>query len=138
MRGVQKRMSWALQVPVSFSQHRKRAVDRVIGDRGSLRWRYGLASLCGLFMDIGVICPLVLIRKALCALLSDITDVRVVMDAGTISDAFQWLERLAVDILLIDVANAGTDVEDIRRLTHAFPKMKILFLADTYDDDLQA
>src|SRR5712692_1943331 len=88
-------------------------------------------------MDIGVICPLVLIRKALCTLLSRITDVQVVMDADAVIDSFQLLEQLSVDIVLLDSFGQVRDVEDIRLLNQRFPKTKIMLLSDTVDADFE-
>jgi len=97
-----------------------RAVDRVSG-----RMRVGVAS------------PYSINRKALCALLGSIPQVKVVLEMADPSETFQALQKADPGVLLFDSPHPQTDFETIARTRKLLPGMKILVLAANLDEELE-
>jgi two-component system, NarL family, response regulator NreC len=70
------------------------------------------------------------VRSGLRLLLEQEKDIHVVGEAGNVDEALRELERLAPDIVLLDVVMPGmSGVEAVPRLREAAPESKILFLS---------
>jgi DNA-binding NarL/FixJ family response regulator len=88
-------------------------------------------------MNVFLVSRPILLRKAFCALLASINDVRVVADGDSVPDNAQLLERLDVEMLLIDSLNSVLDLATASRVLQCFPRVKILFLWDDADEDFE-
>ncbi len=88
-------------------------------------------------MDLGIVDPQVLLRKALCALLADVPGVRVVMDVDHVFEHFQLIQQLHPDVLLIHSANPATELTTIPQIKRLIPQIKLVLLTDDADDELE-
>lgn len=87
-------------------------------------------------MDLGIVDPQVLLRKALCALLADVRDVRVVMDVDYVLAHSQLILQLHPDVLLIHFANPAIELTTISQIKKLIPQIKLVLLTDS-DDELE-
>jgi len=87
-------------------------------------------------MNVFLVSRPILLRKAFSALLASMRDVRVVADGDSAPDSAQ-LEKLDVELLLIDSLNPALDLATASQVLQCFPRVKILFLSDKGDDDFE-
>jgi len=88
-------------------------------------------------MEVVVVSPRRLLRKALCALLATVREVRVVSDLDSVVNYDQLARKLRAPILLIDVVNPVVDLEVCRQLRLDCPEARVLYILDHDDDDFQ-
>jgi two-component system nitrate/nitrite response regulator NarL len=88
-------------------------------------------------MKIGVIGPRVLIRKSLCALLSQAQGLHIVLDLDRPSDDPRLICQVRPEIVLVDSASPATDFETLSQLRALLPESKILLLLDRADAEYQ-
>jgi two-component system, NarL family, response regulator NreC len=88
-------------------------------------------------MDLGIVDPQVLIRKALCALLADVRDVRVVLDVDHVFENVRLIRQLRPDALLIHSANPASELATIPQIKKLLPQVRLILLTDDVDDDLE-
>ncbi len=88
-------------------------------------------------MNVFLVSSPILLRKAFCALLASINDVHVVADGDNVPDNAQLLEKLDVEMLLIDSLNPVPDLATASRVLQCFPRVKILFLSGDGDEDFE-
>jgi DNA-binding NarL/FixJ family response regulator len=88
-------------------------------------------------MNLGVVGSKVLARKSLCALLSGIQGLRVVLDTASPVRDLDQLKKAAPDILLVDAADPGVDFEVLGLVRTLLPQTKMLLLADCIHEDYQ-
>jgi DNA-binding NarL/FixJ family response regulator len=88
-------------------------------------------------MDLGVVSPHVLTRKALCALLAPLDGLRVAMDVDNALDNFQLIGKIRPDVILLDILSPAHDLEFISRMRSLFPEVKVLVLSDGADEEFQ-
>lgn len=81
-------------------------------------------------MDLGIVDPHMLMRKALCALLADVQGVRVVLDVDRALDNVQLLQQLQPDILLIHASDPPTILTTILQIKKLLAGTKLILLTD--------
>jgi two-component system, NarL family, response regulator DevR len=78
-----------------------------------------------------------IVRLGLMTLINDHPDMQVVGEAGTASEAVRAVERLAPDVVLMDVRLPGEGgIEAARQVTARFPGSKVVMLTSFADDEL--
>ena len=88
-------------------------------------------------MNIGIVSPLSISRKALCALLASVSQLNVVLDVDDSLGNLEDIQKAAPSVLLFDTHNPAADLEVIVRTRKLVPQVKILVLAGHVDDDLE-
>ncbi len=88
-------------------------------------------------MNIGVVSPHVLTRKALCALLAPTNDLRVVIDVDDALADFELIRKSRPDILIIEILSPTTDLAAVSRLREHIPDTKFLLVSDAADEEFQ-
>lgn len=88
-------------------------------------------------MNIGVVSPYVLTRKALCALLAPAGDFCVVMDVDDALADFEVIRKSRPDILIIEVLSPTSELATVSRLREQLPDVKILLISDAADEEFQ-
>jgi len=88
-------------------------------------------------MNIGVSSPRVLIRKSLCALLSQTQGFQVVLDLNTPSDDLELIRKSHLDVLLIDAVDTVSCSKCLSQLRTLVPEIKIVLLSDGGDEEYQ-
>jgi two-component system response regulator DevR len=77
------------------------------------------------------------VRLGLLTLINDQADMEVVGEAGTATEALKAVERLRPDVVLMDIRLPGEGgIEATERITHSFPKSKVVILTSFADDAL--
>jgi len=66
-------------------------------------------------MNLGVASALVLTRKTLCAWLTGIKGVRVVLDVDSTLDSVDQIRKTRLDVLIIDTLNPTGDFDIVSR-----------------------
>ncbi len=78
-----------------------------------------------------------IVRLGLMTLINDQPDMEVVGEAGTAGEAVRAVERLAPDVVLMDIRMPGEGgIEATRQITGRFPKTKVVMLTSYADDEL--
>ncbi len=88
-------------------------------------------------MDLGVVSPQVLTRKALCALLAPMDSFRVTLDVEGAIENFDLIQKARPDILLLDILSPASDLQVISRIRSLLPSTKVLLLSDGTDEEFQ-
>lgn len=88
-------------------------------------------------MNVAVISPQILMRRALCALLAQVRDVRVVADFDRAVENCEALQKTQADLLVIDSLEPLRDLETVAHLRKLLPGISVLLLSDTEDEDFQ-
>ena len=71
-----------------------------------------------------------LIREGLRKTLSGEPDMKLVGDVGNVADLFKQLERLAVNIVLLDITMPGeSGLDALKELRHKYPHIPVLILS---------
>jgi DNA-binding NarL/FixJ family response regulator len=78
-----------------------------------------------------------IVRLGLMTLINDQPDMEVVGEAGTASEAVRAVERLAPDVVLMDIRMPGEGgIEATRQITERFPRTRVVMLTSYADDEL--
>jgi DNA-binding NarL/FixJ family response regulator len=78
-----------------------------------------------------------IVRLGLMTLLNDQPDMEVVGEASTAGEALKTAEKLAPDVILMDIRLPGEGgIEATRQVTSQFPKIKVVMLTSFADDEL--
>jgi DNA-binding NarL/FixJ family response regulator len=88
-------------------------------------------------MNIGIVSPYLIIRRALCALSATEKDIHVVLDVDNALDSFEQIQKARPQILLIDTLSPGSELETVCGVRKLFPEMRILLLTDTVDEEFE-
>ncbi|NED83310.1 response regulator transcription factor, partial [Streptomyces sp. SID11233] len=76
-----------------------------------------------------------LVRTALRMVLAETSDIEVVGEAGDGAEAVRMTERLAPDIVVMDLRMPGTDGVEATRLITSAPGTARVVVLTTFDDD---
>lgn len=88
-------------------------------------------------MNIGVVSPWVLTRKALCSLLTARKDIKVVLEVDSALRNFEPIQQARPDVLLVEVVDPAADLELMARVRKLFPETRVLLLSPTTDEDFE-
>lgn len=78
-----------------------------------------------------------IVRLGLMTLLNDQPDMEVVGEASTAADAVRAVEKLAPDVVLMDIRLPGEGgIEATRQVSTRFPSSKVVMLTSFADDEL--
>lgn len=78
-----------------------------------------------------------IVRLGLMTLLNDREDMEVIGEASTSAEAVKEAERLAPDVVLMDIRLPGEGgIEATRQITARFPNVKVVMLTSFADDEL--
>ena len=77
-----------------------------------------------------------IVRLGLMTLLNDREDMEVAGEASTSAEAVREAEKLAPDVVLMDVRLPGEGgIDATRQITARFPQVKVVMLTSFADDD---
>src|SRR5579859_7571348 len=80
-----------------------------------------------------------MVREGLKAMLTAEPDFEIVGDAANAEQAFELIERLRPDVILLDVRLPGTSGIDVcRTVTERYPEMAVVILTTFSDETLVA
>jgi DNA-binding NarL/FixJ family response regulator len=88
-------------------------------------------------MDLGIIDPRILVRKALCALLAFAPDVRIVLDVDGALENLPLIQQSQPDVLLIRPARLPSGLAPVPQLKKLLPDIKIILLTDDADQEFE-
>jgi DNA-binding NarL/FixJ family response regulator len=88
-------------------------------------------------MKIGVVSPLALTRKTLCAWLTEVKDLCVVLDVASLFNGLELIQECRPDILVIDAVNPASDLEMVSQVAKLFPGTKVLLLSDEAGEEFE-
>lgn len=88
-------------------------------------------------MDLGIVDPQVLIRKALCSLLAEARDVRVVLDVDHAFESLQLIQQLQPEVLLIHPSDALSVLATISQIKKLLPGTKLILLTDDVEVEFE-
>jgi DNA-binding NarL/FixJ family response regulator len=88
-------------------------------------------------MNVGVTSPQALIRKGLCALLTQIEGISSVLELDGSVEALERLKKASPDILLVDAVEPSTDFKVLCQVRALLTRTRILVLTDEGDEDYQ-
>ena len=88
-------------------------------------------------MNVGVSSPQALIRKGLCALLTQIEGVSSVLDLDGSLEALERLKKASPEILLVDAVDPSTDFKVLCQMRALLTRTRLLVLTDDGDEDYQ-
>jgi DNA-binding NarL/FixJ family response regulator len=88
-------------------------------------------------MEVGVVSPYTVLRKALCALLGQEKDVQVAVDVPSALDSYEQIRKAHPQVLLVQATGGGSDIEAVRHLLKLLPHARVLFLVDGPDDTFE-
>jgi len=88
-------------------------------------------------MRLGVISRLSLSRKGLCALLTSSKRCSVVLEQPSIPEDMEAIRKARPEVLLVHANGDAGDFEDVARLCDLAPEIKVLFLMDSEDEELE-
>lgn len=86
-------------------------------------------------MNVGVTSPKQLVRKSLCALLSNLDGVSGVLDISSPFDCSELLRKAALDVVLLDGSELVADLEVISHLRSLIPAAAVLVLVEEENDE---
>ena len=76
-------------------------------------------------------------RSGLRAVLSDLPQIQIVAEVGTVEEIFQKIPLVEPDLILMAVnLPDGSGIEACRQILSVYPDIRVLFLATVNDDDL--
>lgn len=81
-------------------------------------------------MNVGVISPKALFRKALCSLLTESQAFAVVIELPNGLDLLTTVEKSRPEILIVHAVDPPASIETARQLRDLLPEIRILILAD--------
>jgi len=81
-------------------------------------------------MNVGVISPQVLFRKAICALLNGTGAFTVVVELSSLHDSLNAVDKSRPQILVVHAVNDMAGTGTVRQLRDLFPDIRVLLLAD--------
>lgn len=88
-------------------------------------------------MNIGVVSPWVLTRKALCSLLAIRKDFKVMLEVDSALHHFEPIQQARPDVLLVEVVDPAADLEVVARVRKLFPDTRVLLLLPTTDEEFE-
>ncbi len=88
-------------------------------------------------MNVAVISSQVLMRRAFCALLAQVRDVRVVADFDRAIENSEGLRRANAELVMIDVLDPQGDLDTAAQLRQLLPDAKVLLLTNSDEEDFQ-
>ncbi len=89
-------------------------------------------------MKLGVVSPVVLFRKSLCAYLAALGTHVNVLEFDSVSDLVDGSNESRLPVLIIHTADPGAGLESLNHLRQIFPEIRVLFLTDRPDEEFGA
>lgn len=88
-------------------------------------------------IPVGLVDDHALVRLGLKTLIDDQTDMQVVGEAGSASEAIQMVQRLHPAVVLMDIRLPGEGgLEATRQITRHFPETRVVMLTSFADEEL--
>jgi DNA-binding NarL/FixJ family response regulator len=88
-------------------------------------------------MDIIVVSPRLLLRRALCNLLQSSRDFQVTVDVDRVYDGAELPEGGRAAVFLLDAEGLPEHLQILARIGQRCPRAKVLLLSDEVDDDFE-
>jgi len=89
-------------------------------------------------MKLGVVSPQVLFRNSLCAYLSSLGTFAIVLEFDSVSDLVDRSTESRLPVLILHTTGLDAGIESLNQLRQLFPETRVLFLADSPDEEFGA
>lgn len=86
-------------------------------------------------MNVGVISPQVLFRKAICALLAGTGAFAVVLEVSSLIDPLTTVDKVRPQILVMHAVDPTTGIGNVRQLRDLLPDARVLLLTDDSSEE---